>query len=74
MKKKDEVSAAKQVAALTTVMAVALLFLGIVLGRSAVVQLRAAHTFSGCISIAGTVLILLVSVLMFCDLYKKRQK
>jgi len=74
MKKKDEQAAAKQAVALTAVMAVALLFLSVVLGRSAVVQLRDAHVFSGCISIAGTVLFLLVSGLMFHDLYKKRQK
>lgn len=74
MKKKDEKAIAKQSVAFSAIMAAALLFLSVVLGRSAVIQLRAAHVVSGCISIAGTVLFLFVSVLLFHDLYKKRQK
>ena len=74
MKKKDEKAVAKQATALSCIMAVAMLFLSAVLGRSAVIQLRTAHVFSGCISIAGTVLFLFVSILIFHDLYKKRQK
>ena len=73
-KKKDETAIATQELALSIVMAVALLFLAVVLVRSAVVQLRADHMFSGCISCAGAVIFLFVSGLMFHDLIKPRKK
>ena len=73
MKKKDEKAEAKQTAAFSVVMMGALLFLAVVLARSAAVQLRSGRTVSGCISLVGALLFAAVSVTMMNDLRKKRQ-
>ena len=72
MKKKDEQEAAKQASKQSAVMASALLFLAVVLSRSAVLQFRLGRTISGCISIVGAVVFLGVSLMMFNDLRKDR--
>ena len=73
MKKKDEQGREKQNATFSAVMMAAMLFLAVVLARSAVIQLRSGRTVSGCISIVGAVLFAGVSAMMMNDLRKKRQ-
>lgn len=66
-------SEAKRAALLSAVLAVALLFLAVVLAKSAVTQLRGGHPISGCVSILGTLLFFLVGLLMLNDLRKRLQ-
>ena len=73
MKKKDEKAAAKQTATFSVVMMAALLFLAVVMARSAVVPSRSGRIISGCISLVGAMLFAAVSVMMMNDLRKKRQ-
>ena len=72
MKKKGEQEAARQASAQSAVMASALLFLAVVLSRSAVLQFRLGRPVSGGISIVGAVVFFGVSLMMFNDLRKNR--
>lgn len=74
MKKKDAGKEAKRESTLNIVMAVALLFLTVVLARGAVVQLRTDHVVSGCVSALGAVLFLCACLLLCHDLWKQYQK
>lgn len=74
MKKKDAQEEAKRASALSAVMAAALLFLAVVLAKSAVTQLQTAHIVTGCISIVGAVLFLGVSLMMGNDLRKAHKE
>jgi len=64
----------KQASAISVVMSVATLFLAGVLIYSAVTQFSDGHWFSGCVSILGTVLLLVSSYLLISDLSKKNKK
>ena len=58
----------KQALLLSTVMAIALVFLTAVLARGAVLQLRGGHVLSGVVSIVGALLFCGVSALIIRDL------
>lgn len=64
----------KRVRNLDAVLAVAMLALAVVLGRTAVVQLGSGKIFSGCISALGTVLFLVVALIMGHDLRKRLRR
>lgn len=60
----------KRTVGLQGIMAVAMVFLTIVLGQSAVRQLSGHHIFGGCISGVGAVLFFIVAVILAFDLRK----
>jgi len=62
---------AKRSATLSAVMMVAMLFLAVILGRSAVIQLTTGRVVGGCISVLGCLLFLLVGSIMFNDFRKR---
>lgn len=59
---------------LSVIMAAALLLLAGVLIKSAVSQFSAGQWFSGCVSILGTILIVVVCVMLTVDVKKKNAK
>lgn len=59
---------------LSAVLLAAMLFLGGVLIASAVKQFSSGQWFSGCVSILGTFLVLLVGAIQISDLRKKNLK
>ena len=59
---------------LSVMMAAAMLFLGGALIVSAVKQFSAGLWFSGCVSILGTLLVLLVGGILIAELRKKNLK
>lgn len=61
-------------ALLTAIMAVATVFLAVILAVSAVDQFRAGQWFSGCVSTLGVLLVAAVSGLLIVDLRKKKKQ
>ena len=74
MKQKDPQEVEKQEAKMSAVMAGALLFLSVVLARSASLQFLLKQTFRGWISVVGSILFFGVSLMMLNDLRKKRKE
>lgn len=60
--------------AISVIMSAATLLLAGVLIYSAVIQFLGGQWFSGCVSILGSVLLLITSYLLFSDMNKKTKK
>ena len=60
--------------AISVIMSAATLLLAGVLIYSAVIQFLSGQWFSGCVSILGSVLLLITSYLLFSDMNKKTKK
>lgn len=71
MKQPDPRSERKRTALMTAVMGIALLFLAVVLSKTAAVQLAAQRFVSGGISILGAVLFFCVGLMLLNDLRKR---
>jgi len=71
MKKKGIPEEVRRSAGLNIVMGLSMLFLAIVLGKSAVTQLSSGRIISGIISAVGTVLFLAVGIMVVNDLRRQ---